>query len=89
MSQTIPSVSKIIFICDAKDGVLPADMKIAELLRQATPEKVILAVNKSDNQELDEQVSDFYKLGFHNPIPISSLHGKRDPGLAYNFDRRV
>lgn len=65
----------IIFVVDAKDGVTPADMEIAQLLRRSKA-PVVLAVNKVDNPARAEQLrSEFFALGLGEPIPISALQG--------------
>lgn len=64
----------ILFLADAKDGLTPSDMEVAELLyRSGKP--VVLAVNKADNRERMDTAYEFYQLGFGDPIPISSAHG--------------
>ena len=74
VQKAIVEASRIIFLTDYKDGVLPVDEKIAKLLRN-TPEKVVLVTNKVDDDDHKQHLSEFFKLGFGEPIPISSLHG--------------
>lgn len=64
----------ILFMVDAKDGILAADEEIAQMLRM-TRKPVILAVNKADRQELPENFYDFFTLGLGEPIAISSVNG--------------
>lgn len=67
----------IIFLVDAKTGVVDLDELIARKLKKEYNNKnIILAVNKVDNSQEELLVPEFYKLGFDNLIPISSLHGK-------------
>jgi GTP-binding protein len=63
----------ILFVTDVKDGVMPADFDIANLLRR-TLKPVILVVNKVDNDSLEAQVPEFYELGLNEPISISAHH---------------
>tara|TARA_A100001015_G_scaffold237409_1_gene269992 strand:- start:2294 stop:3643 length:1350 start_codon:yes stop_codon:yes gene_type:complete len=74
VQKAIEEASRIIFLVDYKDGVLPVDEKIAKLLRQK-PEKVVLVVNKVDDDDHKQHLSEFFKLGFGQPIAVSSLHG--------------
>ena len=74
VQKAIQDASRIIFLTDYKDGVLPVDEKIAALLRQ-TPEKVVLVTNKVDDDYHKQHLSEFFKLGFGEPLSISSLHG--------------
>lgn len=70
----IEEADVIVFVVDARDGVTPADEAVAELLyRSGKP--VVVAVNKVDNREQADAMYDFYRLGFGEVYPISSLHG--------------
>jgi GTP-binding protein len=64
----------IIFLTDGKDGVTTADHEIATILRNSR-KKVVLAVNKLDNFEL-EKTYEFYELGFGEPLGVSSEQAK-------------
>lgn len=64
----------IIFIVDVRTGVVEDDLYVSKLL-QKTKKPVFVAVNKVDDSHLAQNVYDFYKLGFGDPIPVSGLHG--------------
>lgn len=64
----------ILFFVDAKQGVLPADHEIADMLRRAN-KPVITVVNKADNQKDEENIYDFYSLGTDQLFAISSSQG--------------
>ena len=70
----IEEAAVVVWVLDQQDGVTGLDEDIAGRLRPAT-KPVILAVNKADNITRMEDIGDFYRLGFGDPIPISSLHG--------------
>jgi GTP-binding protein len=63
----------ILFLVDAKDGITTADEEIAQLLRKAK-KQVLLVVNKSDKPVLPDSFYDFYTLGLGEPIAISSVN---------------
>lgn len=63
----------ILFLVDAKAGVLPDDEVIAQMLR-VTKKPVILAINKADKPTLPETFYEFFSLGFGDPIAISSTN---------------
>ncbi|MDO9542818.1 MAG: ribosome biogenesis GTPase Der [Kiritimatiellia bacterium] len=66
--------SAVIFVVDTKTGLLAADEKTATLLHKSGL-PVLLAVNKTDNAELDLHAHDFEKFGF--PIfPVSALQNR-------------
>ena len=64
----------IVFVVDAKDGLTTNDLLIRDMLKKSS-KKVIVAVNKIDNKSGEENVYDFYALGFDEYIPISAEHG--------------
>jgi GTP-binding protein len=63
----------ILFMVDAKEGVVNADEEIAQMMR-VTKKPVILVVNKSDKPDLPESFYDFYTLGLGEPIAVSSVN---------------
>jgi len=64
----------IIFVVDGREGLMPSDEEVATWLHRAD-KPVVLAVNKTDNRRLREDMYEFYSLGFDEVIPISALHG--------------
>lgn len=76
-TQTINAIIEadiVLFVVDARLGVLPEDKSIANRLRKLE-KTVYLAVNKIDGVNSDIVSSEFYALGFKNLYPISSSHG--------------
>ncbi len=71
----------VIFVMDARAGLLPADREITDELRESsTP--VIHAVNKIDpGVDRDEMLADFWTLGV-DLHPISAEHGRGMENLA-------
>lgn len=72
----IEEADEIIFLVNSRDGILPVDIEIANLLRNAnkTPH---LVVNKIDSENQDNLINEFYSLGMGEPIPVSALNGRR------------
>jgi len=64
----------IIFLVDGRDGVMPRDRELAKMIR-TKQKKVVLAVNKSDNQKIRQSIDEFYQLGLGDPLPIASRSG--------------
>ncbi len=75
VEAAVAQADVIIFVVDAKDGALAADVEIADMLRVAD-KPVILAVNKIDSEEKTCEVADFYRLAIGEPIPISAYHNR-------------
>jgi GTP-binding protein len=72
----------VLFLTDAINGVTPADMEVARILRRNQKivdgkpyPPVLLVVNKADNEKLRASTAEFYELGLGEPYPISALHG--------------
>lgn len=63
----------VVFIVDGKEGLTSNDLLVRDLLRKSKKE-VIVAINKVDNKEAQNNIYDFYELGFNTYIPISSIH---------------
>lgn len=68
----------IIHLLDGKDGLTPADMELARLLR-TSGKKVLWTVNKIDGPTREDRVYDFYPIGTETLWPISAKTG-------YGFD---
>lgn len=64
----------IIFVVNGKEGVTNDDEYIAHML-QRSKKPVILAVNKVDNVEMQNNIYEFYQLGVGDPIAVSGVHG--------------
>lgn len=62
----------IVFIVDVKQGLVDADMNVANMLRK-TRKPVVLVVNKVDDMKTENlEVYEFYNLGLGTPYPISA-----------------
>ena len=69
----IKDADVIVFIVDGKDGLTNNDLIVRDILRKAN-KKIIVAINKMDVKEAQNNIYDFYELGFDTYIPISSIH---------------
>jgi len=75
VEAAIAQADTVIFLVNARDGVIAADEEIADVLR-AAGKPIILAVNKVDSAKQANQVADFYNLGMGEPIAISAHHNR-------------
>ncbi|MCC7439443.1 MAG: ribosome biogenesis GTPase Der [Armatimonadetes bacterium] len=71
----IEESDSLIFVVDARDGLTSIDQEIAVMLRRAG-KKVVLVVNKADNEKYDQEAVDFYNMGLGEPYPISAMNGR-------------
>ncbi|MFA6306634.1 MAG: ribosome biogenesis GTPase Der [Patescibacteria group bacterium] len=75
-SQYLKRADLVIFLVDNKTGLLPQDKAMALLIKKnVDPNKVILTINKVDAPRDHLKTSEFYKLSFGEPRPISAANG--------------
>ncbi|HPN83941.1 MAG TPA: ribosome biogenesis GTPase Der, partial [Victivallales bacterium] len=72
VEAAIESADNIIFVVEAGEP-LPLDQDIARKLR-TSGKRIILAVNKADNESGANTVANFARLGFDKAFPISCVH---------------
>ena len=69
----IEEADVVVFIVDGKEGLTSNDLLVRDILRKSN-KKVIVAINKMDVKLSQDNLYDFYELGFDTYIPISSIH---------------
>jgi GTP-binding protein len=77
----IAEADVVIFITDARDGLVQQDRRIAERLRRSG-RRPILVVNKAEGLS-PAATAEFHELGLGDPLPISAAHGD---GVAAMMD---
>jgi GTP-binding protein len=85
VEQAVEEASALLFVVDAKDGVITADEEVAAILRRSKV-PIFLLANKVDNEARIEGLAEFYELGLGEPMPVSAQHGT---GIADVLDRLV
>ena len=73
--MAIEEADSIIFVVDGSTGITKFDEDIAQQLRRSN-KQITLVVNKCDNEMLDNNSYEFYKLGLGDPYPISAVNGR-------------
>jgi GTP-binding protein len=63
-----------IHLLDGKEGITPADMELARLLR-ASGKKVLWVVNKVDAPTREDRLYEFYVIGTEDLWPVSAATG--------------
>ena len=71
----IAEADVVVFLVDAREGLVAQDRRIADLLRRSG-RPVLLAVNKSEGLPSATAAADFHELGIGEPLPISAAHGE-------------
>jgi GTPase len=78
--MAIDEAALIIFVVDAKTGVMAQDTDVALLLRPFR-ERVLLVANKVESQATSASIYEFCSLGFDVPLAVSSIHGLQSGDL--------
>jgi GTP-binding protein len=63
-----------LLVVDARGGLRPGDLEIADILRRGTL-PVVVAANKIDSVKDLTLTAEFHALGFGNPIAVSAAQG--------------
>ena len=71
----IEEADVVLFMVDARAGLMPADSAIAKHLR-SREKPTFLVANKTDGLDPDQAVVDFYSLGLGKIYPIAASHGR-------------
>ncbi len=72
--RAIDQADVVIFMTDARAGLMPDDEHFARLLRERGKPTVLLA-NKAEGADGEAAAAEFWALGLEEPIPFSAAHG--------------
>ncbi len=75
VGTAIEEADVIVFMLDARDGLIGPDHEIADMLRKSD-KPLLLVANKVDNPKLENALADFFQLGLGTPLPISAHHNR-------------
>ena len=73
-SLAIEEAQALIWVTDARAGVMPLDEELALLLRN-TNKPVFVAANKSESNRVEAEAMEFERFGFASVTPVSAEHG--------------
>jgi len=73
--EVISKADKVLFVCDAKIGLIEEDLHILKIVRKLNSD-ICLVVNKVDNQYLENESFEFKKLGIREMFCTSAVHGR-------------
>ena len=73
----VDEAAAIVLVVDGREGLMPVDRAVAELLRRAG-KPLFVAVNKVDSPRTEEEIAlaEFHALGFGEVHPLSAEHGR-------------
>ncbi|MBQ4070047.1 MAG: ribosome biogenesis GTPase Der [Alphaproteobacteria bacterium] len=72
--DAISTADAVLFVVDGRVGLTDEDLNWARLVRRKTRAPILLLVNKTESQKRLNNIHDFYKLGFGDPVMISAEH---------------
>jgi len=73
--QAIESANLLLFVVDARSGLVALDTEVARLLRQSS-KPVLLIINKIDSASMKTLEADFFPLGFGEGINVSCTQNR-------------
>ncbi|MBU2979149.1 ribosome biogenesis GTPase Der [Alteromonas sp. C1M14] len=73
--RAIDEADVVLFLVDARAGLMPADIGIADHLRKINKNMFVVA-NKVDGIDADSETGDFYRLGMGPVHQIAAAHGR-------------
>lgn len=72
--EVLQSSDVVVFVVDGTVGVTTEDQALAKFVHKLG-KPAILAVNKIDSKQTEENIGEFNRLGFKNILEISAQHG--------------
>jgi GTP-binding protein len=88
IQTAIEAAHVLLFVVDARAGVMPLDEEVAQRLR-GVGKPVILVANKCDTPELEPHALDFYRLGHDPVVPVSAQQNRGRGRLLALIDERL
>jgi len=74
IGHAIEECDVIVMLVDGKDGLNPADRFLSQLVKKSSKPS-FLAINKNDSSKIEENLHEFYELGWDQLFSISALNG--------------
>jgi GTP-binding protein len=88
IQTAIEQAHVVLFVVDARAGVVPLDEDVANRLR-ALRKPILLVANKCDTPEMEPNAADFYRLGFDPVVPVSAMQNRGRERLVQLLLRRL
>lgn len=73
--RAIAAADLLVLVVDGRDGLVPSDREIAQVIR-AADRPALVAMNKVDDKRARASASEFFELGFDQILEISAEHGR-------------
>jgi GTP-binding protein len=86
VEQAINDSNVLLFVVDAREGLLPLDEELARTLRRAR-KPVVLVINKIDSEKHESLATDFATIGFLHSHSVSAEHNRGISELLDTIDQ--
>jgi GTP-binding protein len=86
VEQAINDSNVLLFVVDAREGLLPIDEELARMLRRAN-KPVMLVINKIDSEKHENLATEFATLGFSHSHSVSAEHSRGISELLDTIDQ--
>jgi len=73
--EAMKQADLVVLVVDVTTGVTEEDSRVARLLQRGQA-RVLVVVNKVDDERREADVWDFARLGLGEPMPVSAIHGR-------------
>lgn len=80
IQHAIDEAALVLFVVDARAGLVPHDQEIAERLR-GIGKPVTIVANKCDTADLQAATGEFFQLGFDAPLTVSAQQNRGKDAL--------
>ena len=87
-SLAIDEADLVLFIVDGKEGLTANDLVVKDMVMKAHKD-VIVVINKTDSKLSNDNIYDFYELGFDTYIPISGEQNIGTDDLLNEIIKRI
>jgi GTP-binding protein len=88
VARAVKAAAAILFVVDAKEGLVPLDRRVAALLRKAA-DRVIVVANKVESDRAGWNLAEFEALGFGKPLSVSAKEGLRLSTIEEALEERL
>ena len=75
IAYAVQAAAMILFVVDAREGLMPLDQDVARELRKCD-KPVLLLANKIDEVKMPSELAELNRLGFGEPMPVSAAHNQ-------------
>ena len=74
VDEAVARAAVVLFVVDARDGVMPLDRAVADRLRPCKV-PVLLVANKAETERVGWAVGEMHALGYGEPLKVSAKEG--------------